>query len=60
MYLTVKAGKVVNVTGAKQDTDKLNAALLRYENASNIAKFGIKYQDEYLFKFFKKDLLKNK
>ncbi len=25
----------------------------------NIAKFGINYQDEYLFKFFTKDLLKN-
>lgn len=25
----------------------------------NIAKFGINYQDEYLFKYFKKNLLKN-
>lgn len=41
VYLTVKEGVVVAIEGAKQETDRLNAALLKYKNAGNIAEFGI-------------------
>lgn len=38
---TVKAGKVVDISGAKQDVDKLRSIFSTYENASNIAELGI-------------------
>lgn len=38
---TVKAGKVVNISGSKQDADRLRKIIATDENASNIAELGI-------------------
>lgn len=38
---TVKKGKVVDVSGSRQDADKLRKVFSTYENASNIAELGI-------------------
>jgi len=42
LHLTVKAGRVVDISGgAKEDADRLRSMLERDENASNIAELGI-------------------
>lgn len=38
---TVEKGKVVDVSGSRQDADKLRKVFSTYENASNIAELGI-------------------
>lgn len=38
---TVKAGKLIDVTGYKEDADRLREIVSTYQNASNIAELGI-------------------
>jgi leucyl aminopeptidase (aminopeptidase T) len=38
---TVEKGKVVDVSGSKEDADKLRKVFANYENANNIAELGI-------------------